>query len=364
MSHSSAAHSLWARFGGTLTILITLAGWSSVPLFIKHFSESIDVWTSNGWRYGFSALLWAPLLIAGWRRGTLPPRLWTAAIVPSLFNAVGQVAFAWAHYKIDPALLTFGLRLQIVFVAVGAAIMFAAERRVIRTAGFILGLVLVFGGTMATVAMDPAFGQRATGLGVAMAVFSGICFAGYGLSVRAFMHGVNPLVAFAAISQYTAAVMVGLMLSLGDAATVGGVTLPGLEALLLPRGEFSLLLLSAVIGIALGHVFYYISIARLGVAVSAGVIQLQPVMVGLAQWWLWGQTLTPRQWGTGIVAIAGASLILWVQHRMKGAHPPPAAAPSAAASDLDEFDDLPVDQVIAAASVEHDKPASAAKPPS
>lgn len=324
------------RFGGTLTILLTLLGWSSVPLFINHFVGLIDVWTSNGWRYGFSALLWAPVLLVGWQRRNLPAGLWRAALVPSLFNAVGQVAFAWAHYKIDPGLLTFGLRLQIVFVAVGAAVLFPAERRVIRTGGFLAGLVLVFGGTLGTVFLDDGFGERATALGVFMAVFSGICFAAYGLSVRSCMRGINPLVAFAAISQYTAAAMVGLMLAVGEDAGAGALRLSG--------GQFALLLLSAVIGIALGHVFYYISIARLGVAVSAGVIQLQPVLVAGASVFLFpDETLTPGQWGTGALAICGAATILCVQHRMQGGQAPPSAAADEA------FEDLPVDQVVAAA---------------
>ncbi len=54
---------------GTLTITLTLLGWSSVPLFLRHFVDLIDPWTSNGWRYGFSALLWAPVLVIGFLGG-------------------------------------------------------------------------------------------------------------------------------------------------------------------------------------------------------------------------------------------------------------------------------------------------------
>lgn len=332
---------------GIITVLMTLLGWSSVPLFIKHFADLIDPWTSNGCRYGFSALLWAPVLVWGASRGGLPKGLWRAALVPAIFNSLGQISFTWAHYKIDPALLTFGLRVQIVFVAIGAAVLFVPERRIIRTTGFLAGLVLVFCGTMGTVVLDPGFGRQATTLGVALAVGSGLCFACYGLSVRYFMHGVNPLQAFAAISQYTAAVMVALMLTRGDRA--------GLTALDLPAAQFGLLLLSAVIGIALGHVFYYISIARLGVAVTSGVVQLQPVLVGAATpFFLAGPALTTAQWCTGAVAILGAATILWTQHRLAAKGPD-------AADDRAEFAALPPDHVAAAACAEAD-PADA--PPS
>jgi drug/metabolite transporter (DMT)-like permease len=350
MTDQSAASRLWARSGGLVLVIMTLLGWSSVPLFIKHFSGSIDVWTSNGWRYGFSALLWAPVLLWGRWNGTLPAGLWRAALVPSIFNALGQVAFAWAHYQIDPALLTFGLRVQIVFVAIGAALLFPAERRIIRSPGFLAGLALVFGGTMATVTLDQGFGQKATALGISLAISSGVFFASYGLSVRHFMHGFNPIQAFAAISQYTAAVMLTLMVLLADHGTWHGLTLPGLVPMMaLSTGQIALLLLSSVIGIALGHVFYYASIARLGVAVSAGVIQLQPVIVGAASIVVFPNmpSLSGWQWITGCIAIAGAATILYVQHRMKPDPPP--------TDGVAPFDNLPVD-MVAAAAVGHDTP--------
>ncbi|MBL0920817.1 MAG: DMT family transporter [Phycisphaerales bacterium] len=293
---------------GLCTVVMTLLGWSSVPLFLKHFSHSIDPWTSNGWRYGFSALLWAPVLLFIGVRGTKPSRLWRAAVVPALFNACGQVLFTLAHYRIEPALLTFGLRLQIVFVALGAAMLFPAERRVVRSPIYLAGAALVLLGAVGTALLgkEPLVGGSLEGF--LMAAGSGALFAGYALSVRKTMAGIHPVVAFAAISQYTAGAMVVLMLALGERS--------GLTALDLSTGQFALLLLSAVIGIALGHVFYYISIANLGVAISAGVIQLQPFVVGAASFVLFDERLTPLQWCSGLVAVSGAVMMLWLQKRL------------------------------------------------
>jgi drug/metabolite transporter (DMT)-like permease len=290
-----------------ITVLCTLLGWSSVPLFIKHFSHDIDHWTSNGWRYGFSALVWLPVVLIAWKRGRTPPGLWRVALVPALFNTLGQVAFAWAHYKIDPGLLTFGLRTQIAFVALGAFVLFPGERAVIRSRWYLAGLVMVIGGAAGTILLGKPM-QGATTFGVVLAISSGLLFASYALSVRKFMHGIHPVIAFAAISQYTALVTVVLMLVLGDRAGAG--------ALDLSSGQFGLLLLSSIIGIALGHVFYYISIARLGVAVSSGVIQLQPFIVAVASFFLFGEVLRAQQWASGGVAVTGAVMMLAVQQRM------------------------------------------------
>jgi len=368
---------------GVTTVILTLVGWSSVPLFLRHFADSIDAWTSNGWRYGFSALVWLPvLLIAAWMK-SLPRGLFRAALVPSIVNALGQTCFAWAHYRIDPALLTFGLRTQLLFVAIGAYMLFPKERAIIRTRGYLLGAALLLTGVAGVMLLDVgsdtsahqerasigspsllegggegmgevdadadrtpreeartppgALSQVERGLdargdihaaatgrdaainsahrgtlrarieGVALALASGLLFACYGLSVRKWMDGVNSVLAFAAICQYTAIVMVALMFIFG----VRG----GLGALDLGTEQFIWLLVSALIGIAIGHVFYYFSIARLGVAVTAGVLQLQPFLVAVASLAIFGELLSLGQWAAGLVAVAGAMLMLSVQWR-------------------------------------------------
>ncbi|MDX2115882.1 MAG: DMT family transporter [Planctomycetota bacterium] len=311
-SSSPAPAPTSAALGITL-ILTTLVGWSSVPLFIKHFASTIDLWTSNGWRYGFSAIIWAPTAILATLSGRADGRLWKAALTPSFFNAAGQTCFAWSFYEIDPGLATFGLRMQIVFVALGAYVLFSAERAVIRRPGYLAGALLVLAGTLGTLLLSPGgsstfetdHGQT---FGFILAVLGGFFFACYALSVRYFMQGVSSITAFSVISQYTALIMVGLMMLLG---TKGGAT-----AFDLPAAQLGLLLLSAIIGIALGHVMYYAAIARLGVAVSSGVVQLQPVLVTAASWPLFGERMTPTQLACGVVAIFGAGLMLAVQHSL------------------------------------------------
>ncbi len=359
------------RSWGILTIVMALLGWSSIPLFLRHFAESIDPWTSNGWRYGFSALLWAPVLVVGAARGTLPRGLWRAAFWPAVINAVSQTLFCWAHYKIDPGLLSFGLRANIVFSTIGAALFFAAERRVIRTPAYITGLLMVVGGTLGTMLLGPSLPKGATLVGVLLAVSSGAGFAGYALAVRHWMHKVPAIPSFAAISLLSAIPMLGLMLSIGDthvkaappsspahlsqsrrgdltsspahdtsagpsgASPIAHRPLPlrgssaldligrpvthnGAPVTLLGMGidQFTLLLISAVIGIALGHVFYYHSINTLGLAVSAAVVQLQPVFVSIGSMYLFSEFLTAPQWMSGGVAVAGAVGILWAQQRL------------------------------------------------
>ena len=166
MGHASSR----LRSSGLLYVTLTLAGWASVPLFLRYFAGYIDGWTANGWRYGLSAVLWAPLLVIGARRGTLPPGLWRAAVVPSIFNCCGQVCFAWSPYLIDPGLIAFLLRFQIVVVTLGAYLLFPAERRVLRRPRYWCGLGIVFVGSMGTILLgrEPLHGATALGVGSAL----------------------------------------------------------------------------------------------------------------------------------------------------------------------------------------------------
>ncbi|QOJ00401.1 MAG: hypothetical protein HRU70_07830 [Phycisphaeraceae bacterium] len=362
------------RFTGALLVVLTLACWTTIPLYLAHLKgipdpasapgpdgsrpPLVDPWTANGWRYGFSTLLWIPPLLAAWWWGRWPRGLWRAALWPSVFNIGAQICFGIAPYFVSPGLMTFSLRLNMVFVTVGAALLFAAERRIIRTRGFLLGLAMLLAGTALTVLLQPGGLGGATGVGVLLSFGSAALYAAYALSVRTWMHGMPPMLAFAAVSQYTGLALVVLMLFFGTRG-VGPDGAPdvvrGLNALRLPGGalgaEFGMLLLFAVVGIGLGHTLYYHSINRLGLAVSAGVVQLQPVTVSLGAILIFPnnpeQHLSGFQWLTGLLAIAGAGVMLFTQHRLASADRAP----------IDEFDDLPVDEGVALVGQSNEPPA-------
>jgi drug/metabolite transporter (DMT)-like permease len=304
---------------GIVTVLMTLIGWSSVPLFITYLSGSIDVWTQNGWRYGFSAMLWAPVLILAHARNRVPRGLWRAAVAPSIANALGQTLFTYAYYNVDAATATFGLRMQIVFLAVGAYVMFPSERALLRKPQAWIGILLVLGGVVATILLRNDTGTPVVAgaapnptLGVIAAIAAGFLFAAYGLLVRKQMHGYHPVTAFAAVSQITAGICVVFMVAFARSPVTDTLDF-GMSAFKMSAFAMTMMLVSSVIGIALGHVFYFISIARLGVAVTSGVIQTQPFCVAAAQYAFRGIALATGQWFGGIVAVAGAVMLLHTQ---------------------------------------------------
>jgi len=293
---------------GIVYITLTLLAWSSVPLFLKYFTGYIDGWTTNGWRYGLSALFWLPLLIRGGIRGVLPSKLWRAAIVPSAVNCIGQACFAWAPYYIDPGLLTFVLRLQIIFVALGAFLLFPSERRVLRAPGYWLAVLLLLAGLVGTCLLGKQSPRGPAAVGILLTMIAGLFFACYSLSVRYFMHDVRSVPAFAVISNYTAAGLVVIMLLGGEGH--------GFAVAAFTPGQWGLLVGSAFIGIAFSHVLYYAAMARIGVAVSAGVILLQPFLTSTASYFLFSERLTATQWICGAIAVGGAIAMLRTQQRV------------------------------------------------
>lgn len=333
------------RIGSTQTLglvaaLLTLGGWSVTPVFVSALTPHIDAWSMNGWRYALAALTWMPVLLITRRRGNLPPGIMKKAIVPACINAVAQSAFVYGFYLIDPTLLIIALRFQIVAVAIGAAIMFPAERRVITTPLFLLGAFLATAGIVGVLVLKL---QRTGGVegsnivfGVLLAVGAGTGFGGYALAVRKCMRGVSSPLAFAAISQYTAVAMVVVMLI---ASSDHGAAVPGLA----PK-YLLILFISTYTGIAGTHVFYYIAIQRLGVAASTAVLQLQPFGVGIIAYFALGEVLTLPQWACGVVAVTGAALAIWVQHQMRER---PTLPVETLPEEDEAFSELPIDAVVA-----------------
>jgi drug/metabolite transporter (DMT)-like permease len=294
--------------GGILYVALALIGWASVPLFLRYLTGHIDGWTANGWRYGLSALFWLPVLIVGVRRGVVTGALWRAAIVPALFNSAGQVCFAWAPYYIDPGLMAFVLRFQIIFSTVAVYLVFQSERPVLRSTSYRVGLLVVLFGSVGTILLGSGPRGGATAFGVILTIASAAFYGGYGVSVRRNLTGVHPIYAFAVICLYVATALVILMLALGDRSGAGVLSL-SMEPLVAIVG-------SALVGIALGHVFYYASLARLGVAITDGVILMMPFLTAVASFFYFDERLNLGQWFCGIAAVVGSLAVLGARRHL------------------------------------------------
>ncbi|GDY05762.1 hypothetical protein LBMAG51_05490 [Phycisphaerae bacterium] len=287
---------------GIACLILTLLSWSTVPLFLRHLSNHVDFWTNNGWRYGASAIFWMP--VVGWAiwRKRLPAGIWLAALIPTIANIGGQCAFTAAFHEMNPGLVTFGLRTQLIWVAIGAYLLVPSERPIITSRRYLIGAsILVLGLFPILLGGDTALGGFNI-KGTTLAVLSALGYGMYGLSVRRWMGKYHPVIAFAVICQMTAVGLIALMLIYGRDH---GAYVPQL-----PADILWYLAISAFVGIAIGHILYYISIARIGIVITSGVLQLQPFLVSAASFFLFGETFQWWQWIAGFIAVGGAYLML------------------------------------------------------
>lgn len=314
------------RWAAVWLVVFTLLSWASVPLFLRDFASfGLDPFTSNAWRYLISAVFWLPLLAMTWRAGNMPAGIGRAALVPVVFNILGQTCFAWGPSLLDPGFFSFVFRVQIIFVTLGAYLLFPSERGLLRTRRYWFGVALVVLGSVGLFLFRDAgvisavigantpskiapglTGDTRFWIGVVISLLAGVMFAGYGLSVRYYVSRFSPVVSFGVICQLTAVGMVTLGLVLGQRH--------GLAALDMTGVQWAKLVASAFIGIAISHVSYYASIKRLGVSITVGVIQLQPVLTALGSTLLFDERLNAAQWAAGLVGVTGAIVMLWAGH--------------------------------------------------
>lgn len=312
------------------------------PLFVEYLTGELDLWASNGWRYGIAALVWLPYLLWMLSRRRVPGWLWRKALWPAFFSTTAQIAFVGAFYYTGPGMLTFGMRMQIVATAIGAAILFPAERLVIRRPTFLLGMTAVVLGVVGVALFAPAdtsgvvtggiegAPRESNLVGMLLAAASGVGYALYGMSVRRSLAGVSAKLSFSVISLYVGGSLMVLM-------AIFSVN-PVEQLVALDGTAWTAMAVSIFFGLAAGHVIYFTAMTKLGVAQATGVVQLQPFTVAAASWFVFGELLTAPQLVCGTVAVAGAGLMLYTQHAMsRRRHVDPAR----------ELDELPVDEAVA-----------------
>lgn len=291
---------------GVLLALIAVLCWCTVPLFIKYFTHFFDKHTQNGLRYSVAAVLWLPALLVMLRSGRIDRRIWIAAIFPSVVNTVAQTTWAWGLYFLDPAIVAFSAQINAVWANVLAMWLFRDERGLLRQSLFWLGTLASSTGFLLMVGGHPNLWSHDTLVGMAILLAGSIPWGLYPVSVRRNMSKYPPVAAFAVIALYTAIACDVLMLGFGE-----------------PRAMFSVswqvlgwVVLSAILGIGVAHVLYYAALNRLGVAVTAGILLLNPFLTAVLSAVFWGERLRPVQWIGGVGLVAGTAFLVYAKQRL------------------------------------------------
>jgi len=291
---------------GVALALAAVLCWCTVPLFIKYFTLFFDKHTQNALRYSVAAVFWLPALAVMLRSGRIGRGIWIAAIFPSAVNTIAQVTWAWSLYYLDPAIVAFSIQINAVWANVLAMCFFRDERGLVRQPFFWLGTLASTAGFVLTMGGLPDLRSHAVLMGLAIIVAGSIPWGLYPVIVRRNMAAYPPIAAFAVIALYTAVACDVLMLGWGEPAAVFTVS----------WGVLGWVALSGVLGIGIAHVVYYDALNRLGVAVTAGILLLNPFCTAVLSVLLRWEHLRPVQWMGGVALVAGTALLVYAKQRL------------------------------------------------
>ncbi|MBZ0255825.1 DMT family transporter, partial [bacterium] len=86
--------------------------------------------------------------------------------------------------------------------------------------------------------------------------------------------------------------------------------------------RIGILLFSAVVGIAMGHTFYYYALEHIGVSICAGVSLMSPFLTAIGSYFIYHEVLTIGQWLSGLLIFSGAMCLLNAQRHLGQRHSP------------------------------------------
>lgn len=307
------------RAVGIAALTVGVVCWGVTPVLIRGLTPFMDAWTANGLRYPISAILYWPVL---WYLNKTKRLTWDFAgrcLIPALLSTCGQVFWSLAHYELLASEIGFFARMSTAWAILGAMILFRDERLLLRYPKFVVGLAVLAIGflvmsvipTEATVVevvephtMKQTIARGNYSLGVACALLASCFFGLYFVSIRLCVPHEHPLHVFSVVGQMVSFSMICGMLILGDVGEIFDQT----------PFSWSLVILSSIMGIGVGHVLVYTAVQRLGASVTSSCQSVLPFVTAAVASVALSERLLPQQWVGGVMMILGAILLLSIRH--------------------------------------------------
>ncbi len=298
------------RFTAYICLAGAILGFSSVPLFIKHFSASLDAWTVNAVRYSTASVILAPVALVIYARNRESSRgIWLAALVPTVPNLIGQIGWALTPYYNDASVIAFVIRSSFLFTILFGLAFLPSERALARVPAFWLGAAICGCGIIVMYAATLFTQQGSSLFGIGLIVATAMMWGMYGVSVRMFLRGYPGRLGFGVVAVYTT---FGLLIAACVRAVI--VSEPsGLATLSMP--DWFLLLLSGLIGIAISHVLVYKAIHILGPITASGVQLVSPFLTAMGAALILHEKMGSLQWLGGVLLIAGLLTLVLARSR-------------------------------------------------
>jgi drug/metabolite transporter (DMT)-like permease len=287
---------------------VVILCWGCVPVMLRQLTHTIDPWLANSIRYPLSAILFWPVLIYFYHRGTLTRQVIRQCMVPAMCALASQILWASAPYYLPASPIGFLARLSMLFSILFAMLWVREERKLLHIRQFYYGLLATTVGFL-LLSLGAGFQTEEFSLaGLLIMLGFSVLIGLYVVSVRTHLHGIHPILSFGVIAQ---------MVSLGVLVmgSIGGnwQMLPQL-----PTSSWILLVISSVLGIATAHTLLYTAVHRLGASVTAGIQNLTPLVTALLAILFLHERLSVIQWSGGLMILLGSAWLLRA-HKKTGA---------------------------------------------
>jgi drug/metabolite transporter (DMT)-like permease len=303
----SAAKNGHIDMPATAACLGALCCWSVGPILIAQLTDHLDSWSQNALRYSVACLFWLPVLFYFMYQGKLDKRIWRRAALPALANVTMQSLWAATFYYIGPAFTVLLSKTSVLWVAAFSLIFFADERLLARSRRFWAGLALSLTGVFGVLYFKENFAASRTVTGIVLSLVCAFMWGGYAIAVKVSLKDIDSRIGFAVISIYT---VIGLWIG---AALFGRPV----QCKAMGVGPWMVVVFSAITGIALGHVFFYTAIKRIGATIPSLLILVQPLTVFSISSIVFHERLNGLQALFGLVLLAGAALSVWAQEHLR-----------------------------------------------
>ena len=273
--------------------------WGVVPVMLRGLTDDIDAWTANGSRYPLAAVLYWPILWSGRQRGALNGEVLRRSLGPAFFSFSGQVLWALSFYYLSASAVGFFVRSSIVWTLIAGMVVFREERALLTSPKFFGGLACCVVGFLVLSVAGGHTNMQITPTGIVLILSCGIAFGLYAVSIRYFLRPVHSALAAAVVCNYVA-VGTLILMPFGEPSQLKHLS----------GQNWLLVVLSAFLGIVLGHTFLYSAVNRLGTSISSGVQSVTPFITAAVAYLYLGEALSVVQWGGGITIVVGAIVLL------------------------------------------------------
>ena len=291
-----------SRRKGYLGILGTLILWSWAVIFIKILASYFDPITQNFYRYSSAALALTIISasLSNTRKHVRLKITWTL-IVPAVMVFLYQIFTVYGIYMTEATIAALLMRTNVIFTNVMSFLLFEEERRLIGTRKFMLGLLIAFIGIIGVTLRDSHdIGALTIDLGALMVLLGTIFWASYTVSVKISLREADPLILTTIVFSLASLFFLPVTLLLGDIGLVMKVS-PGVNLMLIGSG---------ILCVGIGNFLNYIAIMELGVAVTASLQLMTPLLTGVFSYMVMGERLTEMDLLFGGLLLLGCGMII------------------------------------------------------